>query len=156
MIILKPTRGIVKITKLDYDLISFILSRFVITKQKVSIRIEKSRYSFSYYCDNRKIICVNTDEGTSLKFTINTLLHEIRHYMQMRQKCDSKDIDYTSYWSYYSSPKEKDARKFEKITAEICKIYNQYKIIEDKFKRYELDYFKELCYNEAVDSNDLQ
>jgi hypothetical protein len=156
MIILKPTRGIVKITKLDYDLISFILSRFVITKQKVSIRIEKSRYSFSYYCDNRKIICLNTDEGTSLRFTINTLLHEIRHYMQMRQKCDSKDNEYTSYWSYYSSPKEKDARKFEKITTEICKIYNQYKIIEEKFKRYELDYFKELCYNEAVDSNDLQ
>jgi hypothetical protein len=76
--------------------------------------------------------------------------------MQLREDCTDIDFNYTSYWNYYSSPEEKDARKFEKLATEVCKIYKQYKIIEEKFKKYNLDIFKELCHNEKVDSNDLQ
>ena len=94
--------------------------------------------------------------GSVEKFIIATLLHEVRHCMQLRQECNDIDFNYTSYWNYYSSPEEKDARRFEKLATEVCKIYKQYKIIENKFKRYDLDSFKELCYNENVDTNDLQ
>ena len=38
----------------------------------------------------------------------------------------------------------------------ISNLASQYKIIENKFKKYDLDIFKELCHNEKVDSNDLQ
>lgn len=156
MIALKPTNGIIKTTNLDYDLISFILSRFIKLKRRISLRVEKSKRNYSYYYDRNKVICINTNEGTSLKFIIATLLHEIRHCMQLRQKCNNIDFSYTSYWNYYSSPEERDARRFERLTAEVCKIYKQYKIIEKKFKKYDLDSFKELCYNGEVDDNDLQ
>jgi hypothetical protein len=156
MIKFKPTAGIIKTTKLDYDLISFILSRIIKLKRRVTLRVEKSKRNYSYYYDKRKVICINTNEGTSLKFIIATLLHEVRHCMQLRQECNDIDFNYTSYWNYYTSPEEKDARRFEKLSTEVCKIYKQYKIIENKFKRYDLDSFKELCYNENVDNNDLQ
>ena len=156
MIKFKPTNGIVKITNLDYDLFSVILSRFIKLKRRVTLRIERSKRSYSYYYDRRKVICINTNEGTSLKFIVSTLLHEVRHCMQLRQECNDIDFNYTSYWNYYSSPEEKDARKFEKLTTDVCKIYKQYKIIESKFLKYNLDSFKELCHNEEVDNNDLQ
>lgn len=151
-----PTGGIVKATGLDFALLSFIFSRFVKLKRRKTLRVERSKRSYSYYYDKRKVICINTNEGTSLKFIVATLLHEVRHCMQLREKCNEIDFNYTSYWNYYSSPEEKDARKFEKLSTEVCKIYKQYKIIESKFKKYELDSFKELCHNEKVDSNDLQ
>lgn len=156
MITLKPTNGIIKATKLDYDLISFIFSRFIILKRRVTLRVEKSKRDYSYYYDKHKVICINTNEGTSLKFIVSTLLHEVRHCMQLRQEHNGIDFQYTSYWNYYSSPEEKDARRFERLAAEVCKIYKQYKIIEKKYRKYNLDSFKELCYNENVDSNDLQ
>jgi hypothetical protein len=156
MIKFKPTKGIIRITKLDYDLISFILSRIIKLKRRVTLRVERSKRNYSYYYDKRKVICINTNEGTSLKFIIATLLHEVRHCMQLRQECNDIDFNYTSYWNYYTSPEEKDARRFEKLATEVCKIYKLYKIIENKFKRYDLDSFKELCYNENVDNNDLQ
>jgi len=156
MIKFKPTAGIIKTTKLDYDLISFILSRIIKLKRRVTLRVERSKRNYSYYYDKRKVICINTNEGTSLKFIIATLLHEVRHCMQLRQECNDIDFNYTSYWNYYTSPEEKDARRFEKLATEVCKIYKLYKIIENKFKRYDLDSFKELCYNENVDNNDLQ
>lgn len=156
MITLKPTNGIIKTTNLNYDLISFILSRFVVLKRKTSLRVEKSKRNYSYYCNEDKVICINTNEGTSLKFVISTLLHEIRHYMQLRQADNGIDFSYTSYWNYYSSPEEKDARKFERLAVEVCKIYKQYKIIEKKIKKYNLDSFKELYYNKKVDGNSLE
>lgn len=156
MIKLKPTNGIIKATLLDYDLISFILSRIIKLKRKITLRVERSKRKYSYYFDKRKVICINTNEGTSLKFIVSTLLHEVRHCMQLRQECNDIDFNYTSYWNYYNSPEEKDARKFEKLTTEVCRIYTLYKIIENKFKKYDLDSFKELCYTEKVDSNDLQ
>ena len=156
MIALKPTKGIIKTTNLDYDLISFIFSRFITLKRRVTLRVEKSKREYSYYYDKRKVICINTNEGTSLKFIVSTLLHEVRHCMQLRQEHNGIDFSYTSYWNYYSSPEEKDARKFERLAAEVCKIYKQYKLIEKKIKRYDLDSFKELYYNEKVDSNNLQ
>ena len=156
MIKFKPTNGIIKITNHDYDLISFILNRFIKLKRKVTLRVERSKRSYSYYYDKRKVICINTNEGTSLKFIVSTLLHEVRHCMQLRQECNDIEFNYTSYWNYYSSPEERDARRFEKLATEVCKIYKQYKIIEHKFTKYNLDSFKELCHNEKVDSNDLQ
>lgn len=156
MIKFKPTSGIVKVTQLDYDLISFIINRFIKLKRKVTLRIERSKRSYSYYYDKRKVICINTKEGTSLKFVISTLLHEVRHCMQLRQECKDMDFCYTSFWNYYSSPEERDARKFEKLSTEVCQIYKRYKIIEQKYKKYNLDSFKELCHNKEVDSNNLQ
>ena len=156
MIRFKPTKGIIKVTNLDYDLISFILSRVIKLNQKDTLRIERSKKSYSYYYDYQKIIYINTKEGTSLKFIINTLLHEVRHYMQFRRDYNDNDFNYTSYWNYYSSPEEKDARKFEKLATEVCKIYKQYKIIEGKFRKYDLDSFKELDHNTKIDSHELQ
>lgn len=156
MIILKPTKGLVKVLDIDYDLISYIFNKFIIVKKTTVLKIERSKYKYSFYCDDRKIIGIYTAGGVSLKFIISTLLHEIRHVLQIMQKHNNLDYTYTSYWKYYNSPEEKDARKFERLTAEVVRIYKSHKIIEEKIKKYKLDSFTELWYNEKVDSNDLQ
>ena len=45
---------------------------------------------------------------------------------------------FSSYKAYYNSTEEKDARKQEKLTSEIVKIYDNYKKAEEKFKRFNL------------------
>lgn len=155
MILLIPTKGILNVTKIDYGLVSFIISKFVKIKKKVSLRVERSKKNYSYYDDSCKVIFINTRESCTLKYIIGTLLHEIRHYMQLEQRYNNLYFIYSNYDEYYNSPEEVDARKFEVLGVEVCKIYNQHKKIEDKYKKYELDYFKELPYTDEVNNDCL-
>jgi hypothetical protein len=43
MLVLKPSSGIVKATKLDFNLINFILSQFLKVKWRTPIKVEKCR-----------------------------------------------------------------------------------------------------------------
>jgi len=45
---------------------------------------------------------------------------------------------FASYNAYYNSKEEKDARKQEKLTTEVMKIYDTFKRAEEKFKRFNL------------------
>jgi hypothetical protein len=156
MIILKPTNGLINSTGIDYDLVTFILGRFVRLVKKATIRVERSKKNYSYYDDGCRSIFIDIKNECSLKYIISTILHEVRHFMQLRQKNNNLDYVYSSYNNYYSSPEEKDARKYEKVATEVCRIYNQHKKIEEKFKKYNLDSFKELLYTKEVNSNCLQ
>jgi hypothetical protein len=146
MIVLSPSQGIIKDTKLDYDLISFILSQFIIVKRKTVLRVEKCRDAYSCFFPDEKLIKIDLKQGTSLKYIISTLLHEIRHFIQVKQ-FNSLRFSYKNYDEYYNSAEERDARKFEKLTTEVCKIYNNYQIIKRKFLELDLNSFRELSDN---------
>ena len=152
MIVLKPSKRVVKDTQIDYDLLSRIISSIVYTRNAVVLSIHKSRFSFSYYQWDDKLIGINLDEGTSLRFVVRTLLHEIRHMMQIRHTKKKVEFKYTSYAQYYKSPEERDARKFERLTASVCTLYDTYKTIESRIRHYKLDSFRELTHN-VGDSN---
>lgn len=155
MILFIPSKGLIKITQIDYELVSFILSRFIKIKKKVSLRVERSKRKYSYYDDSSKVIFLNTRESCTLSYIVGTLLHEIRHYMQLEQRYNNLYFIYSNYDEYYNSPEERDARKFEVLGVEVCKIYKQHRRIEDKYKKYNLDSFKELPYTDKVNNDCL-
>ena len=146
MLILKPSVGILKATNLDFKLINFILSGFFKVKWRTPIRVEKCRENWSGYWPDDKLIRIDLKQGTSLKYIISTLLHEIRHIKQVKEIKGIR-FDYDSYKEYYNSPEEKDARQFEKLTTDVCVIYKSYKKIEEKYNQYNFNCFKELTYN---------
>lgn len=152
MIILQPSAGFIKATRLDFKLLTFILSRFIKIHSKVVIKIYKSKQDWSEFWPDDKIINIDLKQGTSLRYVVSTLLHELRHYNQVKV-FKSIRFNYDSYNDYYNSAEERDARKFEKLATDVCKIYNGYKSIEDKFKEFKFDSFKELRYNLNKDTN---
>ena len=152
MIILQPSAGFVKATGLDFKLLTFILSRFIKIHSRAVIRIHKSKQDWSEFWPDDKIINIDLKQGTSLRYVVSTLLHELRHYNQVKV-FKSIRFNYSTYNEYYNSAEERDARKFEKLATDVCKIYNGYKSIEEKFKKFKFDSFKELRYNLNKESN---
>lgn len=146
MLTLIPSRSIDKVTKIDFNLLNYIFNRFISVKKNTYIKVEKSRTNWSAYWQYEKMIKIDLTQGTTLKYIVTTLLHEIRH---VKQVIEIKDIsfDYKSYNEYYNSPEEKDARKFEKLTSDVCSIYRGFKKIEDKYDKYNFNSLKELSDN---------
>lgn len=147
MIELTPSKAIVAETNLDFNLISYILSRFIQTKRKIKLKVYKSNSNFSAFYVGKNVIRINLKENNTLKYYISTLLHEIRHYLQVKNVSNKILFQYANYIEYFTSPEEKDARKFEKLAADVCKIYNCYKKIDEKILKFNLDSFTELEYN---------
>lgn len=143
MLTLTPSTRVIRATKLDFGLISFILSRFLKAGAPMLIKVERCRSDWSGYWPDSKVIRIDLKQGTSLKYIISTLLHEIRHVTQIKQIKDMH-FNYENYNEYYNSPEERDARKFEKLTVDVCRIYNSYKGIEEKYSKFSLNSFKEL------------
>lgn len=151
MLELIPSQALVEETEVDFNLLSFILSRFLPLKKKTTIRVYKSKSNFSALYINDGIIRINTKEGKTLRYYVSVILHEVRHLVQVKKSKRKLLFQYSNYIEYYTSPEEKDARKFEKLTTEVCHIYKNYQKIEQKIKNYELDSFKELDYNYGED-----
>lgn len=146
MLVLSPSKGLAKLTKLDFNLIGFILNRFIKVKWRTPIKVQICKHNWSEYRSDKKLIKIDIKQGTSLKYIISTLLHEIRHVKQVKEVKNIR-FDYENYNEYYNSPEEKDARKYEKLTVDVCRIYNGFKSIEKKYAIFDFDSFKELIYN---------
>ena len=146
MLVLNPSKALVNATKLDFNLISFILNRFLKVKWRTPIKVQICKQDWSAYWPDKKIIKIDIKQGTSLKYIISTLLHEIRHVKQVKEVKNIR-FDYKNYNEYYNSPEEKDARKYEMLTGNVCCIYDKFKSIEEKYAKFKLDSFKELIDN---------
>lgn len=150
MITFNVSSGLRRESKLNFGLLASIINNVISVSKREVIRVEKSRKSYSYYKHDIRTIGINLNECRSQKAIICTLLHELRHYMQKVEMGNSILFGmYLSYNDYYYSPEEVDARKFEKICGDICKIYNCYKDIEEKLKKHKLKDMKELRKNKA-------
>jgi hypothetical protein len=150
MIKLNPSVGLIRDTKINFDILSNIISSVIEVKHNDTIRIEKSRKSYSFYDHSKKFIGINLNDHRSTKAIICTLLHEVRHYLQKKEFGNTILFGkYLSYNDYYHSPEEIDARKFEKICGEICTIYKSYIAIEQKLKKHKVNNLKELRKNKA-------
>jgi hypothetical protein len=150
MIKLKASASIQKITGIDYDLLSHILQYAFPVKQRVVIRIEKSRKNnlFSaYYYPNNIIRLYFPTEPPTLRYTVSTILHETRHYFHFKLYPSNMLCNYNSHLEYYNSPEEKDARKAEKLATEICAAYKNITNLRKKVIDLSLNTFKELEYN---------
>lgn len=148
MIILKPSRTVEKLTGLDFDVINHILSHLYPSKSRKVIHVVKSRYDFSYFSPTPLEIGLELDIDLSLRFIIGTILHEYRHFIQYHTlKTNALFVEYDSYTEYWQSPEECDARKYEKLTTHVCKVYKELIAINEKIKTLKLDNLNELQYN---------
>ena len=140
-----PSRRVQKDTGLDFDLLGNICSEIFNKGFKKNItfwcKIHKSRQpetSTVEKLDGNRWYQINLDiEGERIYF-IRTILHELRHAFQLGIFKYDVVARFSSYKAYYNSTEEKDARKQEKLTSEIVKIYDNYKKAEEKFKRFNL------------------
>ena len=72
------------------------------------------------------------------RYIFGSILHELRHAFQEYIFNFTTVARFASYNAYYNSKEERDARKQEKLTTEVMKIYDNFKKAEKKFKRFNL------------------
>jgi len=140
-----PSRRVQKDTGLDFDLLGNICSEIFNKGFKKNItlwcKIHKSRQpetSTVEKLDEKCLYQINLDIEGEKRYFIGTILHELRHAFQLGIFKYNVVARFSSYKAYYNSTEEKDARKQEKLTSEIVKIYDNYKKAEEKFKRFNL------------------
>ena len=140
-----PSRRVQRDTGLDFDLLSNICSEIFNRGFKKNLtfwcKIHKSRVketSTVEKLDEKCLYQINLDIEGSRKYLIGTILHELRHAFQLGIFKYDVVARFSSYRAYYNSTEETDARKQEKLTSEILKIYDNYQKAQEKFKRFNL------------------
>jgi len=147
MITLLPSKAVIEKTGLDFELLSFIFSRFIKSKRTLKIKVHKSKGEYSAFYVGLNLIQLYLPNSATQKYVISDLLHELRHILQVENLPFKLSFKYGSFSEYHSSPEEKDARKFEKLATEVNRIYKSYKKLESKIIEMKLNSFKELAYN---------
>ena len=147
MIEFTTSTGIRKETGIDFDLLGYIISRVLNIKRKTKVSIHKSKLKYSYVHSKTQEMFINLNIENTTKKVINTILHEMAHILQYKKDKNQNYDSYNSYWEYYNSPEEKDARMFHKLTTDVFHIYNRFISVQEKINKYDL-LSKELIYNE--------
>jgi hypothetical protein len=81
---------------------------------------------------------MDLDTEGNRRYTFSCILHELRHAFQEYIFNFTYVARFASYNAYYNSKEERDARKQEKLTTEVMKIYDAFKSAEEKFERFDL------------------
>jgi len=146
MIRLFPSKRIQKETDIDFELLSNICTDIFergfnrkinieckVWKSKVKEQstMERTSRSMRYYT-------MDLDIEGNRRYIFGCILHELRHAFQEYIFNFTTVARFASYNAYFNSKEEKDARKQERLTTEIIKIYDNFKKAEEKFKRFNL------------------
>ena len=142
-----PSRRVEKDTGIDFNLLGNICSEIFNRGFKKDLyfrcQVHKSREDKTSTLEKLEEFTepfykINLDIDGNRRYIISSILHELRHAFQ--QTIFEYDVvaRFSSYTAYYNSTEEKDARKQEKITSEILKIYDNYQKAQEKFKRFNL------------------
>tara|TARA_R110002020_G_scaffold465347_1_gene686717 strand:+ start:211 stop:666 length:456 start_codon:yes stop_codon:yes gene_type:complete len=142
-----PSRRVQKDTGLDFDLLSRIFSEIFNRGFEKNLffrcQVHKSRDDKTSTLEKLEEFTepfykINLDIDGNRRYIISSILHELRHAFQ--QTIFEYDVvaRFSSYRAYYNSTEEKDARKQEKLTSEIIKIYDNYQKAQEKFERFDL------------------
>ena len=140
-----PSKRIKKETEIDYELLGKICTDVFEKgfKRKINVycKVWKSREKETSSMEGTKgrtQYTMHLDTEGNRRYVFGTILHELRHAFQEYMFNFTTVARFTSYNAYYKSLEERDARKQEKITCEIIKIYDNYKKADEKFKRFNL------------------
>lgn len=153
MISLSPSAAIKKSTSLDFDLLADIINMVLSRHHSKSHCSKKIDISIHKLPDTTEIlglamyqsrhINLYVGEDTTIKGIISTLLHEIRHIIQFEIfKVPPWSVPVSNY-AYKKAPTERDARKFEKISASVLSIYNSMQNISTIYSTHQLDKYTE-------------
>ena len=145
MIKFYPSKRIIKETKLDYELLgkicTDIFERGFDKKINIECKVWKSKIKEQSTMERTKGRChyvMDLDTEGNRRYVFGSILHELRHAFQEYVFNFTTVARFASYSAYYNSKEEKDARKQEKLTTEVMKIYDSFKKAEEKFERFNL------------------
>ena len=145
MIKLFPSRRVKTETGIDFELLSKICTDVFEKgfKRKINVycKVWKSKEvqtSTMERTNGRCQFTMHLDIHGNKRYLFGSILHELRHAFQEYVFNFTTVARFTSYKAYYKSLEERDARKQEKLTSEIIKIYDNYQKAEEKFKRFNL------------------
>ena len=145
MIKFYPSKRIIKETKLDFELLgricTDIFERGFNKKINIECKVWKSKIKEQSTMERTKGRChyvMDLDTEGNRRYVFGSILHELRHAFQEYVFNFTTVARFASYNAYYNSKEEKDARKQEKLTTEVMKIYDSFKKAEEKFERFNL------------------
>jgi hypothetical protein len=145
MIKFYPSKRIIKETKLDFELLGKICTDIFEggfdKKINIECKVWKSKVKEQSTMERTKGRChylMDLDTEGNRRYVFGSILHELRHAFQEYVFNFTTVARFASYSAYYNSKEEKDARKQEKLTTEVMKIYDSFKKAEEKFKRFNL------------------
>ena len=148
MIILDPSRGIKQATKINFNLLSQLLTTLLEAnhKRKINIvaKVHKSRVagtSMCWHVDEHEFQ-INLDiSNTKKRYIFSSLLHELRHCIQINlfEYYWDTSSSMKTWREYWYSKEEVDARKMEKLTTQMIKAYDAMVVMNDQFKKYGLN-----------------
>jgi hypothetical protein len=145
MITFLPTRRVVKETDIDFDLLGKICTNIFEKgfnkKLSIKCKVWKSNIkeqSTMECTKGRSYFTMNLDTEGNKRYIFSTILHELRHGFQENIFRYHVLARFSSYNAYYNSKEERDARKQERLTTEVMKIYSAFKDAEEKFERFSL------------------
>ena len=140
-----PSKRIKKETDIDFELLgkicTDIFERGFGKKINIECKVWKSKVKEQSTMERTKGRChyvMDLDTEGNRRYVFGSILHELRHAFQEYVFNFTTVARFASYNAYYNSKEEKDARKQEKLTTEIMKIYDNFKKAEKKFKRFNL------------------
>jgi len=135
MIKILPSKGIKKATGIDFDLLGSILTTMIQAGHRkpidMTVHMYKSRQAGVSYVETYDsdwfTICLDQTSKQTRKFIFGSILHEIRHCCQLKLwnywPCTYK---FKTYEEYFNSKEERDARKAEKLTRQLIKLYDMH------------------------------
>ena len=145
MITLLPSIGVKKLTGINYDTLEWVIDKVLTANLGKSfnynITIHKSRVKETSYVwlENRsRNFKIYLDCSGDMRYSISTILHEIRHILQHQFFKTSMACAFSTYKEYYNSAEERDARKFEKLTTSVLHTYKALEQSKVVFKKNSL------------------
>lgn len=145
MIKLLPSSRVKKLTGLDFKILEWIIDRVVCEnigeELTYNITIHKSRVKDTSYVvlENRaKNFVIQLDCDGDIRYTIETILHEIRHILQHVYFNTRVGTAFRTYKEYYNSGEERDARNFEKLSTPVLNMYKAFEKSKEVFDKYDL------------------
>ena len=152
MVILEPSPGIKKSTGIDFDVLGDVISMIYMNTHRKPVdfvcKIHKSRdpgVSQVTYSDDAKSgskfdMKLDQTSRQTRKFVFGSILHELRHCCQLNiWNYWSDDVSkFKTYEDYFDSKEERDARKAEKMTAVVIKLYDNAMKAKEMYKDFGL------------------
>jgi len=133
MIILEASKGIKQSTGINFKVLSDVLSILIQgnhrKKIEMTVKVQKSRQPGVSYCEaddnNNFKICLDQTTRQTRKFIFGSILHELRHCCQLNiWNYWANTCKFKTYEDYFNSKEERDARKIEKLTRQVIKLYD--------------------------------
>ena len=146
MMRLLPSKRVERLTGVDYSILEWVINKTLELNFKrefdYNINIHKSKTHETSYVwlesgDGKYTIHLDCCDN-NLRYVISSILHEIRHVLQHDYFKASVGYAYRTYREYYNSAEERDARKFEKLTTPIIRMYEAFGKSKEVFNMYDL------------------